>query len=97
MYVSHVFLYMKYQIKKAIKLTLILLYIILYPQLFMIEGITQDLVDNGIPIGTCLHLFNKWIKNLMDEYQLILDKDQGNFLDKGLYGLYFFILQHFIH
>eukprot|EP00088_Acartia_fossae_P064105 TRINITY_DN7877_c0_g1_i18.p1 TRINITY_DN7877_c0_g1~~TRINITY_DN7877_c0_g1_i18.p1 ORF type:complete len:306 (-),score=30.36 TRINITY_DN7877_c0_g1_i18:151-1068(-) len=42
-----------------------------------LTGITQEMVDNGIPIGTCLHLFNRWIKNLIDEYQLILDKNQG--------------------
>ncbi|XP_055705694.1 ERI1 exoribonuclease 2 [Phlebotomus papatasi] len=40
-----------------------------------LTGITQELVEReGVPIGTCLMLFNKWVKEILQEYGLIFPK-----------------------
>lgn len=38
-------------------------------------GITQDQVDNGVPLGTCLMLFSKWIKELEKKFKIVLCKN----------------------
>jgi len=35
-----------------------------------LTGITQETVDNGMPLKTCLLLFNKWIKKVLEDFKL---------------------------
>ncbi|XP_068244405.1 ERI1 exoribonuclease 2-like [Palaemon carinicauda] len=35
-----------------------------------LTGITQDQVEAGVPLGTCLGLFSSWIRKLCDEHQM---------------------------
>jgi len=42
-----------------------------------LTGISQDTVDNGIPLKTCLHLFNKWIRSVVEQFRLVLDNSEG--------------------
>lgn len=42
-----------------------------------LTGISQETVDNGIPIRTCLHLFNKWMKGITSQFGLTMNKNQG--------------------
>ncbi|XP_065076900.1 3'-5' exonuclease Snipper [Ochlerotatus camptorhynchus] len=39
-----------------------------------LTGIRQDQVDDGVPLHTCLSLFNKWMKQTVDDHMLILPK-----------------------
>ena len=42
-------------------------------------GIAQSKIDNdGVPIQTCLMLFDKWVKEQINVYQLILPKTSRN-------------------
>ncbi|GLV41752.1 Snipper [Carabus blaptoides fortunei] len=46
-----------------------------------LTGITQDQVDNGVLLATCLMLFSNWIKELEKKYRIVLPKsnhDQVN-------------------
>ncbi|XP_013782241.1 ERI1 exoribonuclease 2-like isoform X2 [Limulus polyphemus] len=36
-----------------------------------LTGISQDQVDEGIPLPTCLGLFKQWLKNLVQKYHLV--------------------------
>lgn len=38
--------------------------------LLTLAGITQQQVDAGVPLGTCLHLFRKWLNQLCEQHQL---------------------------
>lgn len=33
-------------------------------------GITQEQVDNGIPLGACLYMFSTWIRKMSEEYKV---------------------------
>ncbi|XP_066990303.1 ERI1 exoribonuclease 2-like isoform X2 [Macrobrachium rosenbergii] len=35
-----------------------------------LTGITQEQVEAGVPLGTCLGLFSSWIRKLCDEHQM---------------------------
>lgn len=37
-----------------------------------LTGITQNQVDNGVPLPTCLMLFNQWLKKLEQEKDILL-------------------------
>lgn len=42
-------------------------------------GITQEQVDAGVPLGTCLFLFSKWLNQLCDQHQMTFNTAQpGN-------------------
>lgn len=41
-----------------------------------LTGITQDTVEDGIPLGTCLHLFKKWMTDISSQFNLVLDKNE---------------------
>lgn len=42
-----------------------------------LTGITQEQVDNGIPIGTCLMLFSQWIKEQEQLHKIVLYKNSS--------------------
>ncbi|XP_042873643.1 ERI1 exoribonuclease 2-like [Penaeus japonicus] len=35
-----------------------------------LTGITQEQVDNGIPLGACLYMFSTWIRKMSEEYKI---------------------------
>ncbi|XP_037787966.1 ERI1 exoribonuclease 2-like [Penaeus monodon] len=35
-----------------------------------LTGITQEQVDNGIPLGACLYMFSTWIRKMSEEYKV---------------------------
>ncbi|XP_047483508.1 ERI1 exoribonuclease 2-like [Penaeus chinensis] len=35
-----------------------------------LTGITQEQVDNGIPLGACLYMFSTWIRKMGEEYKV---------------------------
>lgn len=43
---------------------------VLSPFCTSLTGITQQQVDAGVPLGTCLHLFRKWLNQLCEQHQL---------------------------
>ncbi|XP_023327486.1 ERI1 exoribonuclease 2 isoform X2 [Eurytemora carolleeae] len=43
-----------------------------------LTGINQETVESGIPLGTCLLLFNSWIKEMTEKYNLSSDSSTGN-------------------
>lgn len=42
-------------------------------------GISQDQVENGVPIATCLRLFSQWIKTISSEKTLVFHKNERLF------------------
>lgn len=42
-----------------------------------LTGITQQQVDNGVPIGTCLMRFSEWIKEQEQLHKIILYKNSS--------------------
>ena len=57
-----------------------------------LTGISQDTVDgSGVPLGTCLMLFNRWMATITEKYKLALnDVRQGSKTTTFVtwYGLY---------
>lgn len=39
-----------------------------------LTGIKQETVDNGVPLKTCIMLFNNWLKDCIAQYKLVLPK-----------------------
>lgn len=46
---------------------------------FATSGITQETVNSGIPLGTCIMLFNQWIKKLTLEKKIVFHKQSVGF------------------
>jgi len=40
-----------------------------------LTGISQDTVDNGVPLSTCLVLFKRWMADITNKYALTLQRD----------------------
>ncbi|XP_017778854.1 PREDICTED: ERI1 exoribonuclease 2 [Nicrophorus vespilloides] len=43
-----------------------------------LTGITQKQVDAGVPIGTCLLLFNNWLKDLYKKHKFVFDSKDAD-------------------
>lgn len=45
-----------------------------------LAGITQQQVDAGVSLGSCLHLFRMWLNQLCDQHQLTFTTAQPGHL-----------------
>ena len=52
----------------------------LSPFCTQLTGITQDTVDDGLPLATCLVLFRQWLDSVIREHSLVF---MGSSQDKG--------------
>ncbi|XP_076317127.1 ERI1 exoribonuclease 2-like isoform X2 [Tachypleus tridentatus] len=46
-----------------------------------LTGISQDQVDEGIPLPTCLRLFKQWLKNVVQKYHLVFHSNNTSSKD----------------
>ena len=60
---------------------------------FCIEltGITQEKVDNGVPLKTCLILFNRWIKECSTKFDVKIETTPKNTLFVTWTGKFYYL------
>jgi len=51
-----------------------------------LTGITQEQVDKGVPLRTCLMLFNKWVKEQINNFNIVFPSSSiSSYVKKGIF------------